>query len=1205
MYQAEPLQAAFASKMAEQAALKKRSTSVKRLKAATKLLSEVLGRDDNVLPTLEMLTKHITSNEQAWDKFDNAHFSYLELLEEEENEAEEAEYQELMDTVNTLIGKAEHLKAVRRGDAVQNVPAAASLEQQIDLAKTELEGAFEDINGVLKTVATHLRKTDGICQESLSVCTRQLDHAEELLEGAGVKNALKELVRLDPAEAAGNSAAKAIKVGEVRMILETLRGSVASALAKVVPRVAPRTATLGTAFKKRDPPKFDGQRRNYPSFKKEWLVSVTGKLDPTTEVREIRYSTPSYDEPDLKNLHTMEEIWEFLDEKYGKVMELSRELIMGLQKFTYSKGAKSDSARFKELNREWSKVHNDLQQVGELRALDHKPTLLNIASMLPCSESKMRYTKMRDRILDENKELRRSQSAAQEELSAEPSELHIMNTFMKAEKRLQENYEHLCGSQIESPGRRDERSAGSRCSNCDKPGHKTEDCYWKEGGGSGRATSRRTANANMKLKPKACPACKDQHPFYIDNREGEAECLRYKTRLSCCDTFKAMSPADRAILIEQAEGCALCTDWTGSHTRDKCEENVAKDKRFSTCEVEVGGVQCGKRHHRLLHGTNNKFCNYFAINAVDKNGMRQREPPTVEEMEKADTVTALLQVQKIPTTGKAGDCNTFFDSGSNVALVEAEFAKESGWKATEVNLEMQVTGKKAEIFKTRSYWVELINRIGEIEEVLAYEMPSITAPLGKVDVSAAKRLFPQLRSPALVDRPEGTIHLLVGIQYAGMFPWVNDHKKDKCGNLRLLSSNFGSGFLLDGSHPDIKGLPMMMSPEAHALSKRKTEGSLPLKSVRWANSVQKSPGFSSFECEEMEKVADAGGESQTTVNKLAGDLPEERVNIGMKPFTFVCLDFIEPILVNKRAPMKVYPLLLVCQATGALHTEVAHDYSAGAFQLALDHYTSVRGYPFKVVSDKGSQLTSGGNHLAFSSEEMWQDVEESSARHGTDWEFVPAGAQFRSGLAEAKVKAVKKTLDQMLSSTIIGGKPTLNFAELQSVLSQAANIVNDRPIFVKEMKEGERIVPITVNQLLLGHTSTVRTEVEDPGNFRACSAYGDELLNQWWNQWKQVGFASMLPYPEIKHAKRHQNLQIGDVCLVYYDNKVKGTYMLCIVVEVVNACDGSERTVKVGFRPRRHCDAGDYVSTPLFELEVAVQRLVLLVKNDETKFAKV
>ena len=137
------------SKMAEQAACKKRGTTVKRLKATIKLLSEVLGRDDNVIPTLETLAKHIASNEQAWDKFDAAHFAFLELVEEEETEAEEAEYQDLMEQVNTLIGEAEHMKSVRRGGAVQNVPAAASPEQQIDLANTELEAAFEDINGVL------------------------------------------------------------------------------------------------------------------------------------------------------------------------------------------------------------------------------------------------------------------------------------------------------------------------------------------------------------------------------------------------------------------------------------------------------------------------------------------------------------------------------------------------------------------------------------------------------------------------------------------------------------------------------------------------------------------------------------------------------------------------------------------------------------------------------------------------------------------------------------------------------------------------------------------------------------------------------------------------------------------------------------------------------------------------------------------------
>ena len=88
------------------------------------------------------------------------------------------------------------LMATRRGENVQNVPAAASLEQQIEVAKVELEAAFEDVNGVLKVVATHVKKPDVISRESLTVCTGQLDHAEVLLEGTALKNALKELVRL-------------------------------------------------------------------------------------------------------------------------------------------------------------------------------------------------------------------------------------------------------------------------------------------------------------------------------------------------------------------------------------------------------------------------------------------------------------------------------------------------------------------------------------------------------------------------------------------------------------------------------------------------------------------------------------------------------------------------------------------------------------------------------------------------------------------------------------------------------------------------------------------------------------------------------------------------------------------------------------------------------------------------------------------------
>ena len=69
------------------------------------------------------------------------------------------------------------------------------------------------------------------------------------------------------------------------------------------------------------------------------------------------------------------------------------------------------------------------------------------------------------------------------------------------------------------------------------------------------------------------------------------------------------------------------------------------------------------------------------------------------------------------------------------------------------------------------------------------------------------------------------------------------------------------------------------------------------------------------------------------------------------------------------------------------------------------------------------------------------------------------------------MRTIKCTISHMLTSTVNGEKPTLNYAELGTLLAKAANIVNDRPIGVKSLTEDE-LVPLTVNQLLLGRTSS-------------------------------------------------------------------------------------------------------------------------------------
>ena len=51
--------------------------------------------------------------------------------------------------------------------------------------------------------------------------------------------------------------------------------------------------------------------------------------------------------------------------------------------------------------------------------------------------------------------------------------------------------------------------------------------------------------------------------------------------------------------------------------------------------------------------------------------------------------------------------------------------------------------------------------------------------------------------------------------------------------------------------------------------------------------------------------------------------------------------------------MKVWPLLCVCQSTGAVHLQIAHGYDTVPFLLQWEHFVALRGAPSKVVSDRG------------------------------------------------------------------------------------------------------------------------------------------------------------------------------------------------------------------------------------------------------------
>ena len=105
----------------------------------------------------------------------------------------------------------------------------------------------------------------------------------------------------------------------------------------------------------------------------------------------------------------------------------------------------------------------------------------------------------------------------------------------------------------------------------------------------------------------------------------------------------------------------------------------------------------------------------------------------------------------------------------------------------------------------------MVDRKGTVHRVLAYSIDTITAPTDYVDIQPALKVFPEVRSCDIY-RPKGEVDLLLGIHDADLHPVLANPNKHRVGKLHLLTSRFGSGYLLDGAHPDIKVIANSLNP---------------------------------------------------------------------------------------------------------------------------------------------------------------------------------------------------------------------------------------------------------------------------------------------------------------------------------------------------------------------------------------------------------
>ena len=220
-----------------------------------------------------------------------------------------------------------------------------------------------------------------------------------------------------------------------------------------------------------------------------------------------------------------------------------------------------------------------------------------------------------------------------------------------------------------------------------------------------------------------------------------------------------MKAEEAANLVEKVNGCALWLDWTGNHQRDSCTEKTKGGKPYSSCKMYNNGKECGLKHHELLHGSTVKFCSLTLVHHYIRSrpsGERVDvdEIPTDEDLECSDAKAGqnmLMQMQNAYYQGTRKCIGvTFFDCGSNITLVRAEFVRKLGLIGKPCIQWVQVSKREPEAWETTAYWLKIVECDGQEHKILAFEVENITASLGYVDVSELVNLFTGLSTGLLV-----------------------------------------------------------------------------------------------------------------------------------------------------------------------------------------------------------------------------------------------------------------------------------------------------------------------------------------------------------------------------------------------------------------------------------------------------------------------
>ena len=177
----------------------------------------------------------------------------------------------------------------------------------------------------------------------------------------------------------------------------------------------------------------------------------------------------------------------------------------------------------------------------------------------------------------------------------------------------------------------------------------------------------------------------------------------------------------------------------------------------------------GKNHHTLLHDV--FFLNSFFIS----------QQTSVNQNNQLNSV--VLPIGIVRCNGYP--ISTLYDSGASLSVISHQLAQYLGLRGDDIELSIVKVGNVIENIKSKVYHLTLFDLYGTEWNLNVIGLDQITTDYSHVNIKEIANIFELTESD--IERPKGTVDLLIGVDYCSLLPQVVKTKN----NLQLLQNSFG------------------------------------------------------------------------------------------------------------------------------------------------------------------------------------------------------------------------------------------------------------------------------------------------------------------------------------------------------------------------------------------------------------------------------